>query len=235
MEETTEIYIDGTCNFSEYINDGNIPIFVESKNCKNEDDLMLLSLKNSNPDKYLIILYGKLSTELNKEEFLKGARNVIENINFDVFFMSRYLDDSKRVESISENGDNSLVRVFSPHGIEALIVSPSGKEKLTPILKKTHGRGIDFVLNAYCEKINCYSTKKPMISVIVPENNIKRILYRDHTELKNKPEYMGSKSDIFDVFWFIYFIILLICLAFVGVDIDLDELFQNSKIIYNKI
>jgi hypothetical protein len=233
MEKTTEIYIDSKCDFFNNMIFEKLPVYVIKENVKTDDDFFIESLKKSDPEKNIILLQGQMISSMEKEKIIEFIDSLICDVDFDVFYLSRYLDDNTRIKNTNiEINNMALIQTFSPHGIDALVISSKGKDKIKKILKLNDGRGIDYSLNNYCEKMICYTTIKPLISMNVSKENIKNNLYRNTIEKYSKPQLVGEKSDLFDVVWFIYFIILIICLSFIGTDYEFNDKGQIQKINY---
>jgi hypothetical protein len=198
-----------------------------------QDDLIRKVIKTSEDDKFLIVLGDNLKCLFEPKKLLDAIEYAIENIKFDLFYLSYNNDECKLQTDFRENDGVDFMKVKSAHGIDALIISPSGKEKIKNNLDVVHGRGVDYILNAMSGKIlNSYSS---FPTLFVP-NYIKRT---DDTELSKqslcreviyakKPAKLSSRNtSAANVFWFIFVIIVI--LFFTVISFGISKTAKNSQ------
>lgn len=196
---------------------GNVSIdSIERLAVPNSDELLIQSLKQSDPEKTLIVLYGNLKTSLEAPKILDCLDYFINHVGeYDVFFLSRYLDDCRLHTDFHTRGYIDYFKVGSPNGIEALMISPAGKTKLIGKLKPSNGRGVNFMLNAMSAKMSNYSSFPLIYHVDVSKEDsdserIKSITCREKVELIKPPKSSTRNSSILNFLWFILVLIFLL-------------------------
>lgn len=192
--------------------------FVEIE-AESEDELLLKALDISDKQKIMIVLNENIKTLLTPTQLLDTIEFILLNLDFDIFYLSRHSDLCRKNEVFKNFNKIDFVKVESPHGIDALIISPFGKEKINGKLDSLHGRGSDFILNAMCEKMNNYSAYPPLINFDLSRriNNtelIKGCLCRDSFYELKPPKKTKRNTSVTNLFWFLFFLFFIIFAAF---------------------
>lgn len=210
--------------------------------CENEEELVKAAIKISNKDKYSIVLYSNLITLLKSTQITDYIEYICDNIDFDVFFLTRYFDKLTDHSDVSIlDGDIEIMKVKSCHGIEGIIISPSGKEYLINKLE-TDLRGVDLIISNAGDLMNNYSTSPNLFSIKtkLDDSNkiIKHILYREAFNSAKPPKLTKKQSRTTTTSWFIFFILLFCCFLIFTIkgksevqnDIKLDENIQKINL-----
>lgn len=183
----------------------------------NSDELLIESLKQSDPDKTLIVFYNDLKTSLESTQILDYLEHFIDNVEtYDVFYLSRYSDDCRMHTDFHPYKHIDYFKVVSPHGIEGLMISPAGKQKLIGKLKPSNGRGVDFMLNAMSAKMSNYSSfpliyHVDMTTIHDDSERIKGVLCRENLGALKPPRLTARNGSLINFLWFIFVLILIFC------------------------
>lgn len=180
--------------------------------CDNEEELVKSAIKMSNKDKYSIVLYSNVITLLKSTQITDYIEYICDNINFDIFFLTRYFDKLQAHSDMSVlDGDIEIMKVKNCHGIEGIIISPSGKEFLINKFE-VDLRGIDLIISNSEDLMNNYSTFPTLFNIKtkLDDSNkiIKHILYREAFNSAKPPKLTKKQSRTGTTIWFIFFILL---------------------------
>lgn len=196
---------------------------------QDSDDLLEYALQNSSEDKIVIVLYNDLITSLTPSQILTFIEEILKNDELELFYLYKYCDTIKFNTSIKSIYQLTLTTVISPHGIEGLLMTPGCKQKLKNVLKKDNGRGYDFALNAYCEKLNAYSCEPTIFknsTNIEIKNKEKKaelnIMKVENREPKKKAPLHTRNQGIGNLIWFIFSVFFLLIFSFFMFE-DIEE------------
>jgi len=197
---------------------------ITSLKTNDPDELLIYSLMNSNDDEIIIILCDNLKTKFNAEIILNQIEFINDNIDYDIFYLNKYLDDYKNISDISFNKNIKYMKVHSPNGNESLMISPNGKKILFEKLNLIPGHSFNLSLRSLCKNMNNYSSHPLMFEIDMTNRNIKdeeyKIYeYRDNIKLI-KPKITTRNSSIQNSLWFIFFITMIIYFIFCIFEID---------------
>lgn len=183
-----------------------------------QNRLLKDAVENSDPDRFTVIMYNNLVSVLEPTQITDFICDVASDIQFDIFYLVRYGDDCRAHDDFHTIKNISVMKVLHAHGIEALIISPSGKQFLTGKLTEKDGRGLDFILNALCPKMNNYSSFPTILNVDL--NNrandyelIKGVLCREAVQSLRPPKLTQKNTSTLNLFWFILVIVFIFCVA----------------------
>lgn len=185
-----------------------------------EDNLLTNGLEISNPNKSLIVINDNTKTLLEPTQILDTIEFLLDNIDFDIFYLTRYMDECSAHTDFKTFKSVEFMKVFSPHGIEGLIISPEGKRKIYGRLNSVHGRGSDFILNSMSEKMNNYSSFPPLFNIdlskrISDSELVKSSICKEAFNTLKPPKLSQRNKSMINFFWFIFFIALLFFLSLV--------------------
>lgn len=197
------------------------------------EELFAKALFFTDVDKYTIVLYDDLVSNFTPSQLLTYVEEILENKELDIFYLYKYCDSTlinKKVNSIMQV---DIMKVYSPHGVEGLILTPKGKKILRNVIKQDNGRGYDFALNAYCPKIEAYSSNPTLL--FTKEKSIKSIKSRDERIKSATPH--CRNQNLGNLLWFIACMFVLIALVIILIknieDVENAEKTQNvQKIFY---
>lgn len=182
------------------------------------DELLLKALEVSNPNKTLIVIYDNVISLLEPTQILDALEYFTSNVDYDIFYLTRYGDlcephtDFKKYKSID------FMKVLSPHGIESLMISPSGKTKINGKLNSIHGRGADFILNSMSGIMNNYSAYPTIFNIDLTKrinNNdlAKATVCKEAFYIAKPPKLSTRNTSATNLFWFILVILFIFFLA----------------------
>lgn len=185
---------------------------------KTADELFLESLMRSDPDKFTLIIYDGLVSGMNSKQILDHIEYVFEKITFDVFYLFKYADDSTTHTDFTEHNGVKFMKVSSAHGIDALILSPSGKDILKEKLRPVSGKGVDFSLNALGPVMNNYSSQPTFFEIDITKitedsDYVKTVAYRNAFNKSKPPRLSKRNSTMLNTFWFILIVIVILIIA----------------------
>lgn len=187
-------------------------------NVVSQNELFKEAVENSDLDKFSIVLYSNIMSILEPDKVTDFICDIIQNIKFDIFYLTRYGDDCRSHEDFHTIKKISVMKVLHAHGIEAMIISPSGKEFLNGKLIKKDGRGLDYVLNALGEKMSNYSSYPLIYNVDLTKRTndyelIKGVVCREVVHSIRPPLLTQKNTTSLNLFWFILVIIFIFCIA----------------------
>lgn len=187
-------------------------------NTVSQNELLKKSITNSDPEKYTIVLFSSIMTLLEPEQVTDYIEKIVNNINFDVFYLLRYSDDIRGHDEFKKIGNIETMKITSPHGIEALILSPNGKNILRDKLDFNEGRSLDYVMNAMCTKMNCYSSDPCIFSFDMKKRRndyelVKGVLFTEAVHSIKPPSLTRKNTSSTNLFWFILVLVFILCAA----------------------
>ena len=198
--------------------------------CSHPDELFKFCLDNSSPDKISIVCYNDIESSLIPSQVMNYIENILNIEELDIFYLTKYCDASEINRNVFSLNNHHIIKVISPHGLECLLLTQKGKEKLKNVIVQDNGLGLDFALNAYCEKLNAYSSYPVIFNYRIDEDNknekIKRICYRDK-DLKKPKGHTRNQTPV-NLVWFIFMIILFI-ISFIYLFEDIDDIDTETK------
>lgn len=183
-----------------------------------QNKLLKEAVENSDPDKFSVIMYNNLVSVLEPTQITDFICDVASNIRFDIFYLVRYGDDCRAHDDFHTIKNISVMHVLHAHGIEALIISPSGKQFLTGKLKEQDGRGLDHILYALCPKMNNYSSFPTILNVDLNKRTndyelVKGVVCREVVHSLRPPRLTQKNTSTMNLFWFILVIVFIFCVA----------------------
>lgn len=101
---------------------------------------ILINSKNEAPKKQVLIIKDS-STATSSETILKTLNKVTES-DYDLFYLCRWLDKCEKNQKIESSGLVSIETTSRPQGIQAILFSRKGRDKVIEILK-AEGDGKD--------------------------------------------------------------------------------------------
>lgn len=203
-------------------------------NTVSQNELLKNAILRSDPEKYTIVLFSSIITLLNPEQVTDYVEQIVKNIEFDVFYLMKYSDDIKGHDDFKILGNIQTMKVTSPHGIEALILSPNGKLLLKDNLETKDGRGIDYVMNAMCSKMKCYSSDPCIFNFDLKKRKndyelMKGVSYTEAIHSMKPPVLTKKNTSQTNIYWFILVIIFIIFIAGALVTLTDDKKTNDSK------
>lgn len=173
------------------------------------DVLFHEGLFNTSDDKNTIILFDDMASVLSPTFIMNFIEKILKFEEMDVFYLNRNCD----VESLNEEVYNvegvKILKLKSPYGIKALLLTPKGKKNLKEVIKTENGRGYDFSMNAYCEKINAYGSN-PQFFYSKGKRIYDNIPDREINPIIKKATYHARNKSAGNFLWFIFVVILTI-------------------------
>lgn len=204
----------------------------------NSDELFEYALENSSEDKITIVLYNHLESNLTPCQIMTFIEEVLKDENLDIFYLYKYCDTIKFNTSLRSIGQLVLTNVISPHGIEGLLIKPRCKKILKKVLKQDNGRGYDFALNAYCEKLNAYSSEPSIfrynLNIDTKEKDVLtsiKLRKISNREPKEKAKLHTRNQGIFNLVWFIFSVVALFVFSFFLFE-DIEDVDKQSFGLY---
>ena len=183
-----------------------------------EDKFIYESLKNSNKDEYTLICLDKIVTLCNTTQIYDYLEYVIDNINFDIFYLTSWCDRVDLYSDIHELNNCKIVKTFSTHGTSCLLFSPFGRKKFLDRIKPCNYRSLDFVLH---ENIRCFETYTSLPSlfefdITCRESDLEFVKLSKCREIPSyvRPISVSRRNTTtLNVFWFILILIIILCVA----------------------
>lgn len=182
------------------------------------DDLISYALKTAPKDSYILCAFGPLLSTLNAKSIYDVLEFVISKINFDVFYLTRYADVCEYKTDTYSYENLEILRTIAPYGTECILISPNGAEKVSEMFDKSHGRSLDYYLNAKGENMLLYSSFPPLISVDVTKRTkdiqlVKTTVCREKINLEKPIEVIKRYNGNMNIFWFFLIIIFVLFIA----------------------
>lgn len=187
----------------------------------NVDDLISEALKVSEDDTYIICAFGPLKTTNTVSSIYDTIEKVIEAKKFDIMYLTSYGNRCNMTDIYTYN-NLDIVTTFSPHGVECILISPSGIRMLKPLVEKINnsidGRKWDYYLNANGENMVAVTTFPPLIMVDVSKRKdnselIKTTVCREEINIKNPVDLSKRYTGNMNIFWFFIIIVFILLLA----------------------
>lgn len=197
-----------------------------------QDSVLFHAVNSCNGDRDIIILGEEIKPNLSPENITNILNKILQNIPYDIFYLSRYADLKKEHENHQEINGIKTMRVKSPHGIEALVISKNCIPFLRRVLRGYHGRGLDFTLNSLCKTLKAYSTENPLYSYVkIEKKAFKLKLYRDPEIINKNPKVNVRNQSLLNIFWFFFALIVIIFIAFDFILFVVDNSYTNEEIL----
>ncbi len=186
-----------------------------------KDILFNEALYDSDPEKSCLIIHSSMTTYKSPEFLTKFLKDIEENIpDLDVFYLYRNYDLKSMNKFYCEHEDMKIDRVFSPHGITGLFITKKGKDKLKKVLSLSNGRGYDFALNAYCERLNAYTTRRCIFEC--------KEQFVENRENCGNPKYHDRNAAPWNFLWFtllmFFFFYTIACTILEAKRVDSEDL-----------
>lgn len=191
---------------------------ITSYEAKTADELISYALKTAPKDSYILCAFGPLLTTLNAKSIYDVLEFVIGRINFDVFYLTRYADVCEYKTDTYSYENLEIMRTISPYGTECILISPNGAEKVKTMFDTSHGRSLDYYLNAKGENMLLYSSFPPLITVDVSKRTkdiqlVKTTVCREKINLEKPIEVIKRYNGNMNIFWFFLIIIFVLFIA----------------------
>lgn len=218
---------------------GNVVITdIYEVNTKSQDTLLRCAVEDSDPTKFSIVLHYSMVSILSPDQVTEYIKNIVDKISFDVFYLSRYADECREHDDFNILDEISTMRVYHPHGVEALILSPIGKQKLRGNFKMIDGRGTDYILNSLGPKMENYSCWPLVYNFDMSKRTnaydlIKTVVCRESAHSLRPPSLTQKNTSSMNLFWFIMVLIFIFCVAGAFLMTTLDE--KGNYIGINKL
>ena len=190
------------------------------KRCKvsNRNELISEALLKTPENSFILTAFGPLLTTMKTEELYDAMQFAIDNIEFDVLYLTIYSDDCDFLSDDRSFERMVFQRSVSPHGTECILISPHGVSKILEIIKEDEGRGYDFYLNACANQMKMYRSYPPMMMVDISKRHesvqlVKGSVCRE--EISNlSPINLTTRYDgNINLFWFFLVVIFILFLA----------------------
>ena len=188
-----------------------------------DDYGVLKILKKSDWAKPTIIIKDDSSTLVTSKSMTRIVKDILRQSGWDLCYLSKWLDrcdlytGSKKIAGLNAN----LVRTSSPHGLQAVVFSPRGKQVILGLSKMINDKYFD-PENSLSDSLNKEIEKGAIIALAVTPN----VFHYDVTTAKEvsdlaktsecrKPSVTGAVEDgespgTGPLFWFIATIIIVI-------------------------
>lgn len=187
------------------------------------DELITNAIKLANENEYTLCAFGPLKSTQIASGIYDTLEKVIKSGDFDIFYLTLYGDKCSMHDTYTYNNLN-IQQTFSPHGIECILISPSGLKILKGLIQKydiceiTEGRGWDFYLNCNGCNLILKTTYPPLIMVDISKRKdnlslIKASICREEINLKNPIELSQRYTGNMNIFWFFIIIVFILLIA----------------------
>jgi hypothetical protein len=124
---------------------------IKVRDGKSKDKKALLeTLKNSDEKTFVIHIRSNLVTYTDPDVIIKFLYDLCkqymesksgDDMHFDLFYLTKWEDRCDRFEQIGNalTGVSNLVKTTRPHGLDAVLITPSGCEKIKQVINSIHG------------------------------------------------------------------------------------------------
>jgi len=225
---------------------------ISTFDCKHEDELFQHFLESENTSNYSLICYNDICTTLTPGQIMNFIENIISMDNMEIFYLYKYCDSSYINTEVCRMSNYVITKVISPHGLECLLISPSCKEKLKKVIRQDNGLGLNFALNAYCEKLNAFSSfpnlvkynsdfvacENPKCKKCTNETKRKKFKERQYRDISViEPNRHCRNEGLMNIIWFITMMIFFIyAFYFLFKDIeDVDKEVTELDLLIKKV
>lgn len=183
-----------------------------------QNELFKNAVTKSDQSKYSIVLYTNVITVLDPHQVTDFIDHIVKNLDFDVFYLTRYSDDCRAHDDFHTYKNVSIMRVKHPHGIEAMIISPKGKHVLSDKLVEKDGRGLDYILNGMGPIMNNYSSFPLVFNIDLNQRNndyelVKGVLCSESVHSLRPPSLTQKNTSSLNLFWFVLVLVFIFCIA----------------------
>ena len=199
-----------------------------------EDKFVYDSLNSSDPNQYTLICLDKLITLCTTNQIYNHLEYVIENINFDIFYLTSWCDRCDLYTDIHEINNCKIVKTFSPHGMACLLFSPNGRKIFLNEIKPSNDRSLDFILNSNNKNFNMYTSLPSLVEfdILNRESDlefVKLCKVREVPSYIRPIEVSRRNTTTLNVFWFILILILIICIAAILLSLNSGNRSNTTK------
>ena len=119
------------------------PLGTPSVGVKSKSGLLsyryLETLKKSNPKCYTLIVKSDSVTLVPAQTIRRILGEIVKETGWDVCYLCKWLDRCDLYKNAKDLGSGSLVKTLSPHGLQALVFSPQGKQRILGLEKLRTG------------------------------------------------------------------------------------------------
>lgn len=142
---------------------------IEESNLNIKHDMLSFrvykSLYKSNknyPDSYTIILKDTSICAVDCNDLYDICKHARKTDDWDICYLCKWMDDKDSHEIIKEMDTMDIVKTYSPHGIQALMFSPEGRNRLLGIKPLRNDDYFEFgdldkILNNHIENENLHA------------------------------------------------------------------------------
>ena len=204
-----------------------------------EDKFIYESLKNADPNEYTLVCLDKLNTLCSARKLYDYLEYTIDNIIFDIFYLSVWADRCDKYTDIHEVENCKIVKTFSPHGTACLLFSPSGRKIFLENIIPSPNISIDFTLNSKCSIFKSYTSLPALVEFDClsikgdkKREMIKMSRYREDPYDLRPIEVTRRNTSTLNVFWFILIVIIIICVAGILLSINTNKNYLDKKLSY---
>lgn len=179
---------------------------------EDRDILFHDALFNSSDDLNTIVLFNDMETVLSPTTIMNYLEKILALEELDLFYLYKTCDVNSLQTNVTKIDNIYINKLISPHGIEGLILTPKGKKILRSVLELKNGRSYDFALNAYCEKLNAYSSN-PLFFIKKGPKKLDNVEDREKSPLVGKPKGHTRNKSMSNFIWFLMSVVIIIVVA----------------------
>lgn len=207
----------------------------EKISVKNRDELISNAMMNSCDDNsYILCAYGQLLTNMKICEIYDAIEFAINNIEFDVLYLTIYSDDCSLNSDIYSYENMVFKRTISPHGTECILISPKGVENILNLINGEDGRGYDYYLNCAAEKMLLYTSFPPIIMVDVSKRSndtklIKSSVCKEKIISVKPLELTQKYNGNMNLFWFFLIVVFILFIAAMFLSFSDSSSFKTQR------
>lgn len=185
-------------------------------------------------DSYILCAFGPLLTNMKVCEIYDAIEFAIQNIDFDILYLTIYSDDCSLNSDIYSYENMVFKRTISPHGTECILISPKGMNNILELVEGKDGRGYDFYLNCAAEKMMLYTTFPPIMMVDVSKRTddtkiIKSSVCKEIISFKKPLQLTQKYNGNMNLFWFFLIVVFILFIAAMFLSFSDSKSFKTER------
>ena len=186
--------------------------------CECRDAFIIKALQDAPEDEYTLVCLDKVITQVSANGIYDCIENIIEEIDFDIFYLASWADRCDLFTDIHEIDNYKLVKTYSPHGTSCLLFSPEGRRKFLSKIKLEEKVALDCTLHQQLKCFNVYTTIPSLVEFDITQRDtdleyVKLCKCREVPEYVRPLEVSRRNNSTLNLFWFILVLIIIVCIA----------------------
>jgi len=201
------------------------------------------NVKQKHPNNYVIIAQDTCVSSADTDTIADAITQTIKKKKWDILYLCRWLDRCKDNSDIERLDGYSgyIVKTMSPHGLQALMFSPSGRDKILGYKRMNNGKlfgkrkvhPLDIMLNDHIgeDNLSAYALGNNLIEYDLSHARTTRDYLRlAQCEVDSKVHKEENITN-FSIWWFVLIVVAVAIIILIFANVNLGKKAENDKLI----